>query len=117
MPYTLTPEQAASITDPELVFGASRLLPVWDDIPEEFKVGRNVYCKLAASLLYGTELPKLEVTMTDGFTPEVLQRCVQAHLASFEPKHERKMAGVGFMISKMATLTPVHEPQAADQTN
>lgn len=117
MSYTLTPEQAASITDPELVFGATRLLPEWDDIPEEFKAGHNLYCKLASCLFYGTELPELEVTMYEGFTPQVLQKCVRAHLVSFAPKHELKMAGVGFMISKMATLTPVDAPKATDQSN
>ncbi|WP_338924470.1 hypothetical protein V0M98_33180 (plasmid) [Pseudomonas silesiensis] len=117
MSYTLTPEQAASITDPELVFGATRLLPEWDDIPEEFKAGHNLYCKLASCLFYGTKLPELEVTMYEGFTPQVLQKCVRAHLVSFAPKHELKMAGVGFMISKMATLTPVDAPKATDQSN
>jgi hypothetical protein len=116
MSYTLTPEQAAATTDLELAYGTTRLLPAWVDIPEEFKVGRNVYCKLASCLFYGTELPELEVTMFDGFTPQILQKCVRAHLGSFEPKHELKMAGVGYMISKMATLTPVDAPKATEKS-
>lgn len=117
MPYTLTPEQTAATTDLELAYGTTRLLPAWDDIPDEFKVGRNAYCKLASCLFYGMDLPELEVTLFDGFTPQVLQKCVRAHLASFEPKHELKMAGVSFMISKMATLTPVEAPKAANQSD
>ena len=42
MAYTLTPEQVESITGPERAFSTERLLPAWEDIPEEFKRG-NVY--------------------------------------------------------------------------
>lgn len=51
MPYTLTRADLGSITDPELAFSTERLLPTWEDIPEEFKKDRsNLYVKLVSAL-------------------------------------------------------------------
>lgn len=107
MSYSITPELAASITDPELAFATTRLLPAWDDIPEEFKKqSGNIYCQLAHKLFFGDPLPDMEIDIAEGFKPEDLNKCVRAHLASFEPKHQHKIAGVAYMISLMSTITP-----------
>ncbi|ONF42519.1 hypothetical protein BTO32_15005 [Marinobacter lutaoensis] len=104
-PYSLTPEQVASITDVELAFSTERLLPTWEEIPEDFKRG-NLYTSLAEAIFYGTELPACKVELNDGVKPEHLNRCVRAHLQSFGPKHEHKIAGVGYMISQACRLHP-----------
>lgn len=57
MAYQLTPEQIGSITDPEWAFSTERLLPAWEDVPEEFRKG-NIYTELASAIFYGTEMPK-----------------------------------------------------------
>lgn len=103
MAYTVTPEQMASITDAEMAFSTMRLLPSWDEIPEEFRRG-NIYTKLAESIFFGRELPVCEIMMNPGFAPESLNRAVRAHLQSWAPKHEHKIAGVGFMIAQAAVL-------------
>lgn len=105
MSYHLTPEQIDSITDPEWAFSTERLLPAWDDIPESFKKG-NIYTKLASSIFYGTEMPECRIELFDGVGAKSLNRCIRAHLQSFGPKHEHKIAGVGFMISCACTLHP-----------
>lgn len=105
MSYHLTPEQIDSITDPEWAFSTERLLPAWDDIPEAFKKG-NVYTELASSIFRGTEMPACRVELFDGVGAKNLNRCIRAHLQSFGPKHEHKIAGVGFMISCACSLHP-----------
>lgn len=103
MTYTVTPEQMASISDVEMAFSTERLLPAWDDIPDEFRHG-NLYTKLADAIFCGHELPECEIKMNAGFTPEALNRAARAHLQSWGPKHEHKIAGVGYMIAQAAVL-------------
>lgn len=62
-------------------------------------------------MFYGSELPNCNIEFLPGFgdeqAPADLNKCVRAHLQSFEPKHEHKMAGVGFMISCVCVLHPI----------
>ncbi len=108
MAYELTPEAAASITDVELAFSTMRLLPAEKEIPDAFFRG-NDYTRLAEALAFDAALPVFQVTIYDGFTKESVNRCVVAHLRSFGPSHGHKIAGVGFMISKMCELIKVAE--------
>lgn len=103
MAYIVSPEQMASITDVEMALSTERLLPALADIPDEFRSG-NLYTKLAEAIFFGRELPECEIEMKAGFTPEMLNRAVRAHLQSFGPKHQHKIAGVGFMIAQAAVL-------------
>ncbi|MBA1280462.1 MULTISPECIES: hypothetical protein [Pseudomonadaceae] len=103
MAYTLTPEQIATVTKPELAFGTMRLLPQWEDIPEEFKRG-NIYTELASAIFYGTPMPPCDIELNEGVEANALNKCVRAHLQSWGPKHEHKIAGVGFMIASACKL-------------
>lgn len=105
MTYAVTAAQLASITGPEIAFGTERLLPAWEVIPEDFKKG-NFYTKLAEAIFYGTTLPQGEMDLNEGIDPEMLNRAVRAHITSFGPKHEHKIAGVGYMIASACTITP-----------
>lgn len=105
MNYTLTPEQINSISDVEVAFSTMRLLPPMEAIPAEFNNG-NAYTELASAIFYGKKLPDGEITMKPGFEPKMLNRAVRAHLASFGPKHEHKIAGVGYMIACCSTFVP-----------
>ena len=103
MPYTVTPNDMASITDAELAFSTQRLLPAWEDIPEEFRRG-NLYTKVAESIFYGSPPPPCSIELKEGFDSSALNRAVRAHLQSWGPKHEHKIAGVGYMIAQAAIL-------------
>lgn len=105
MAYQLTPEQIGSITAPEMAFSTERLLPAWDDIPEEFKKG-NIYTQLVEAIFYQHEMPACTISLNEGVEPEMLNRCIRAHLQSFGPKHEHKIAGVGYMLACVSTLHP-----------
>lgn len=99
--YTLTPADLSSITKPEMAFGTMRLLPGWKDIPDDFKRG-NQYTQLASALFLGSPLPEGECYFLPGFeeSATALNQAVRAHLTSYGPKHEHKIAGVGYLISK-----------------
>lgn len=115
MPYSLTLSDLESVTDVEGAFGTTRLLPKWEDIPEDFRCfGGNLYAGLVESLFYGTEMPECMISFRPEFKDgaAALNRCVRAHLTSFEPKHEHKIAGVGYMIAQVCELVPV-EPEPA----
>lgn len=103
MVYTLTPANLASITDVEAAFSTDRLLPSWEEIPEDFKIG-NLYTQLVSAIFYDYPLPDSKIEMKNGFEPTALNRAVRAHIGSFGSKHEHKIAGVGYMISLAATL-------------
>lgn len=111
MAYALTPEQVASITDVELVFSTSRLLPAWEEIPDDFRRG-NLYTEIASAIFYGTTLPDSFIDLKPGFTQEKIVRLVRSHLRSFAPKHEHKIAGVGYMLSCVAVCLPA-PPEAS----
>jgi hypothetical protein len=103
MPYAVTPEDMASISDAELAFSTERLLPAWEDISVEFQRG-NLYTKLAEAIFFGHGLPDCQIELNEGFDPLALNRAVRVHLQSFGPKHEHKIAGVGYMIAQAAIL-------------
>lgn len=105
MTYSVTPDQIASITDIEVAFATTRLLPAWDKIPNEFKQG-NLYTELAQAIFFNVNMPSCGLELHAGVEAEALSRCVRAHLGSFEPKHEHKIAGVGYLISKCCILHP-----------
>lgn len=105
--FNLTRESLNTITDVEIAFGTTKLLPSYDAVPEEFKRG-NDYTKLLEHLFFGPSVPKGEIVFRDGFkdveAPALLHRVVMAHLRSFEPKHEHKIAGLGYLISQVCEV-------------
>ena len=111
MSYNITCEQISTISDLDLAFGTTKFLPNYrTDVPEEFKGVSNIYCRLVESWFFGSESPKGNVSFNDGFqydgAVKDMQRVVRAHLKSREPKHEHKISGVGYMLSKIVTITP-----------
>ncbi len=105
MAYQITAEHARSVDDVESAFGTKRFLPAWEEIPEEFKTG-NLYTRVVEALFNGTPVPECEIELHNDLEPTALRRCISAHLQCWAPKHEHKIAGVGFMLSKLTTLHP-----------
>lgn len=106
----ITMEDLASITDLEITFGTTRLLPDWEDIPEKFKTDQNIYVKLVDALFYNHPLPAAEVAFRSGFDADgtrviaLQDRLIMACLTSFEPRHEHKIAGLAYLISQICEL-------------
>ena len=86
------------LTKVDMAFPAHglRLLPKWEDIPEEFK-GAHVWVRLVEEMFYGVKggvAEQYDMEIVDGIDCEAASLHLQAALGSFEPKHEHKMAGV-----------------------
>lgn len=111
---TITPTRADAepITDLELAFGTTRLLPPPEAIPEAFWRG-NLYTQLAEALFYRHPLPPALIEFRHGFDSQQLRRIVLSHLRSFAAQHAHKIAGVGYLISQMTIMTPAPVDAAA----
>lgn len=108
-PWTLTQADLDATTDLDVAFATTRCLPPEDIIPHDFwpdKVGyaHNGYLRLVDALFVGNEVPNMEFTFNEGFTGNKLMEFTVAHLKSFDPSHEHKIAGIAFMLSKIITI-------------
>lgn len=103
MSFNVTPHDVKLTSAVELAFSTTRLLPDYNDIPDDFKRG-NIYTETVEAIFFDSEPPNTTISLKLDVTIEELKKCILAHLRSFEPKHEHKMAGVGFLFSKIATL-------------
>jgi hypothetical protein len=112
MAYKINAKDINATTDVELAFSTVRLLPKVVDIPQDFFDG-NIYTEVVEAIFYGKEIPESTMILNFEVTPEIINKCITAHLKSFEPKHENKIAGVGYLLSKIATieLTPATEKE------
>jgi len=87
------------ISDPELVFGTTKLLPKRSEVPEEFDYrGGSIWNKLFTDMFF-CGLEELDITPKEGVDVNAALKCVKAHMGSWEPKHEDKEAGVAYMMS------------------
>ncbi|WP_210499117.1 hypothetical protein [Vibrio crassostreae] len=106
--YTLTPELAASIKDTEMVWGTTRLLPTMEQIPTDYpkQEGFKKFVGAMFSDHYQRTSNESESIpcVREGFNNEHIDRCLVAHLKSYDPKHQHKIAGVAYMLSLMTEM-------------
>lgn len=101
------------LTKLDMVFGGNmkELLPPYDSIPKEFKDWNNEnnepWGRLAADWFY-YGLKSFEATPKEGVDKGKALTHIGAILASFDPKHEHKMAGAAYLLSQW-----FDEPQRA----
>jgi len=92
------------LDDAEMAFPAHAPIPSWDDLPEEFRTGwhsNNKWCDIASTLFYkGGSLEEFSLTPKEGVDKKKAIRAIKASLGSFQPKHEHKIAAVGYMLSQ-----------------
>ncbi len=104
------------ISDAEAAFPANPPLPKWDEIPEDFRKGwagsSHPWCRIPSKWFFkGGTLDEFGLTPKDGVNADAAMRAIMACLRSFAPKHEHKIAGVGFMLSEWFDL---NEPPAKE---
>lgn len=109
MAYTITQRDLSTISDVDVAFSTDRFFPAPADIPADFYRG-NAYTDIPDALFAGVTPPAGDIVFNDGIVPDALLRCVMAHLGSFTPRHEDKIAGIGYMISLCCTVTPDDSP-------
>jgi hypothetical protein len=97
------------VTDVDMAFGKIRgLLPAWDALPAEYRRESASGCRVASGLFYkGGKLSDHGLKPRDGVDSAKATRVLRACLGSFQPKHEHKIAGVGYLIDQW------FEPSAA----
>ena len=72
------------------------LLPPMSEIPEEFRERRSEWCVIAMRLFFsGGRFPQVK----PGIDADKAGRHLMAVLGSFDPKHEHKEAGAGWLMS------------------
>ena len=90
-----------SVSAPETVFGGScrKLLPVHDSLPEEFRTERDTWCRVVSRWFFHGLDSKSLVAKPGIDHTAALAHCT-AIMRSWEPKHEHKIRGVAFLMSK-----------------
>lgn len=89
------------IDDLTVAFGPrsiDELLPSYRDLPEEFQRERHEGCRIAQGWFF--EGLKRDLTPRQGIDKPTALRHLKACLGSFEPKHEHKIAGCGYLLAK-----------------
>jgi len=83
-------------------FGASRIddyLPAWDSIPDEFKQYNGTKWNKVFSDWFYCGLAKAEWKPKSGIETSTALAHIRACMASWEPGHEHKEAGVAYLLS------------------
>lgn len=93
--------EVKDVTDMDIISGGNieELLPPYDEIPIEFKLGRTKWNKLVTDWFFnGIEIH--ELISKEGIDPEKAFRHIQAIMSSFIPKHQHKEAGCAFLLNE-----------------
>lgn len=99
------------LDDPRVVFGDISHMPKWGDLPEEFRRGcfSHPWCRVAENWFFNgckfdadgkLIVGSVKLHPKDGVDQDAALRAIKACLGSWAPKHEHKIAGVGFMFSE-----------------
>lgn len=90
------------IDDAGVAFGDASVLPKFTDLPAEFREWhREFHCDVASKLFFtGGSLADYGLKVRDGLDRGDVMRALRACLGSWEPKHEHKIAGVGYLLSQ-----------------
>lgn len=83
----------------------TNLLPAMDEIPPEFHMSKgNPYTDFVSHWFFeGADVGRL--TPRENIDKDKALRHIASILRSFEPKHEHKEAGAGYLLSRWFTLT------------
>jgi hypothetical protein len=74
-------------------------MPRYEDVPAEFKRAGNQWEKEASSWFFAGVPADTPIEAADGIDLNIALRHLGCVLASFEPKHEHKMAGAAYLMS------------------
>jgi hypothetical protein len=88
------------ISDLDVAFGTVKGLPAYASIPDEFtRRGGTKWNDLVSDWFFGG-LKSLRLAPNEGVDKDKAMKHIRALLASFEPKHEHKEAGVAYLMSQ-----------------
>jgi len=90
------------ISKVEMVFGGDmeKLLPKWEDIPNEFKEGQTKWNKIQSIWFFEGLSGDTDFIEKEGIDGQTALKHLMAIQSSWEPKHEHKSAAVAFLLSE-----------------
>jgi len=94
-------QQPVPVSDLTAAFPANvigRLMPTWEEIPDEFKQFKNPWVQLAERWFY-QGLTGDEFRVKEGIDYAMAVRHLGVVLRSFQPKQEHKIAAVAYLMS------------------
>lgn len=105
------------LTGADIAFGNIKHMPKQEQLPEDFRKNwhsdSNKYCKAVSSWFYsgakragdGIEIDGVTFRPKPGVDGDKALRAIKAALGSFEPSHEHKIGGCGYMLSEWFDIT------------
>ena len=94
-------EEIPEVSQVDLAFGNTKLMPKWEEIPKDFKHGKTKWNELFSIWFY-RGLEGITLDKIDGLTNEEatkVVRYIRSFMVSFQPKHEHKEAAVAYILS------------------
>lgn len=98
-------DKPQAVTKLDLAFGGNmnELLPSYQSIPEEYRNGATEWNAVTDRWFYKGLPEGTFLISNDGINAEEAANHIQAILVSYDPKHEHKMAGCAYLLSKWFT--------------
>lgn len=89
------------INERDLVSGGNiaKLMPLYTEIPKEFKYGHNKQCTVVSDWFF-LGLKDVKWQPKEGIVANKAIRHIQAIMTSWEPKHEHKEAACAYLLSQ-----------------
>lgn len=94
------------VSDEDVTFGgADQHLPIYRELPEEFRRMHSPFCDAASGLFFnGGKLSDYDLRVKEGIDRRRAIRLLQALLGSYGRPHEHKIGGVGFLLSQWCEI-------------
>lgn len=95
----------------DVTWGNIKHLPKWGDLPQHFQRrwhGGEPYCDFISAWFYNGRAPEdmARLVEKNGVDRAKALRAISAAMRSFEPKHEHKIVGCGYLLSQWFDLLP-----------
>lgn len=97
------------VTDVDIAFGNIKHMPKYDTLPADFKRHNgNDYCKAISAWFFrgakahanGIQIDGVTFTAKPGVDPKKALAAIKSIMGSWDPKHEHKEAGCGFLLAE-----------------
>lgn len=76
------------------------LMPDWNNIPLEFKLGQTKW-NILVDDWYNRGLSRLDVKPRNGVNKDAAIRCIIAHMKAWKVSDEHRQAGVAYMMASL----------------
>ena len=94
-------QEVPEVTDAEIAYGTTKALPPYDSLPKDYRDERKPSSAAIQRIFFnGGNLADYGFTLKEGLDSAKVHRAIRAHLTSWAPKHEHKIAGVAYLIDQ-----------------